>query len=384
MGWLQRGVRRLSDELHSLDRFTTVTLVVFSVICLLLLVVVVIAPANNMDSLLYHMSRVMHWAQDRSLDHYPVAFEVQLTHPILAELSILQLRLLWGNDQLASLPQWISLILCAVAVSLGAKLLGAGRKGQLAAAAFAISIPIGLMEATSTQNDYVTALWLTILAVFVLYACQEEAGWAEVLSIAAALGLGLLTKGTFYPYAVAWGIWLGIHWLRQRQSVLLLKRGVVIAVVVVVLNAGYWTRNLVTYGGPLGPSQWVADMSSARFGVGSVASNLVKDVLLNLVTPSPRINQSMVSLVQSTFRASDPDVSSFRLDWRWNNEDSAGSPIHLNPDHIERDWCDCFAGHETAERPSVFSGTAWQPSYLLLFLPWQRIMTTTGCGSSCH
>jgi hypothetical protein len=104
---------------------------------------------------------------------------------------------------------------------------------------------------------------------------------------------------------------------------------VVIAVVVVLLNAGYWTRNLVTYAGPLGPSQWVADMSSARFGVGSVASNLVKDVLLNLVTPSPRINQALVSFVQSTFHASDPDVGSFKLDWRWNNEDSAGSPIHL-------------------------------------------------------
>jgi hypothetical protein len=70
-------------------------------------------------------------------------------------------------------------------------------------------------------------------------------------------------------------------------------------------------------------------MSSARFGVESVASNLVKDILLNLVTPSPRVNQSMVSFVQSTFQASDPDVASFRLDWRWNNEDSAGSPIHL-------------------------------------------------------
>ena len=212
---------------------------------------------------------------------------------------------------------------------MGAKLLGAGRKGQLAAAAFAISIPIGLLEATSTQNDYVTALWLTIMALFVLYACQEEPGWAEILSIAAALGLGLLTKGTFYPYAVAWGIWLIIHWLKQRKPIVFLKRSLVIALVVVFLNAGYWVRNIVTYGGPLGPTQWVTDMTSARFGVESIASNLVKDIMLNLTTPSPRINQSMVSFIQSTFQASDPDAGSFKLDWRWNNEDSAGSPLHL-------------------------------------------------------
>jgi hypothetical protein len=329
MGWLRQGVGRLLTELHSMNRFTIVVLAAFSVIGVLLLVIVVISPANNMDSLLYHMSRVMHWAQDRSLAHYPVAYDVQLIHPIVGELMILQLRLLWGNDQLASLPQWLSLVLCAVAVSLGARLLGAGRKGQLAAAAFAISIPIGLMEATSTQNDYVTAMWLTILAVFILYACMEEAGWGEILCIAAALGLGLLTKGTFYPYVVAWGIWLIIHWLRQRKPVLFLKRSLVIAVVVVVLNAGYWTRNLITYGGPLGPAGWVADESSVRFGLGSIASNLVKDIMLNLVTPSPRINQSMVNLVQSAFQTSDPDVASFKLDWRWNNEDSAGSPIHL-------------------------------------------------------
>jgi Dolichyl-phosphate-mannose-protein mannosyltransferase len=328
-GLLTHGWKKLKASLCSMDRITVVTLVAFILIFLLLLVIVVIAPANNLDSLLYHMSRVMHWAQDRSLAHYPVGFEVQLTHPIFAELSILQLRLLWGNDQLASLPQWLSLILCAITVSLGARLLGAKRKGQLAAAAFAISIPIGLLEATSTQNDYVTALWLVILAVFVLFACQEEPSHLEILSMAAALGLGLLTKGTFYPYAVAWGLWLIIHWLKQRKPLIFLKRSLVIITVVVLLNAGYWTRNLITYGGPLGPTQWVADMSSARFGVGSVASNLVKDILLNLTTPSPRINQIMVSFIQSTFKTSDPDVGNFKLDWRWNNEDSAGSPLHL-------------------------------------------------------
>jgi hypothetical protein len=333
LGWrtglLKRGWQGLGASIRSLDRFTGLSLAAFGLISLLLLLIALVAPANNMDSLLYHMPRVMHWAQDRSLAHYPVGFEVQLTHPILAELSILQLRLFWGNDQLANLPQWFSLVLSAVAVSLGARLFGAGRKAQLAAAAFAISIPIGLMEATSTQNDYVTALWLVILAVSVLYATLVEPGWLEIFSIAAALGLGLLTKGTFYPYAVAWGLWLIIHWIRQRKPMLLVKRGLVIVLLVVALNAGYWVRNVITYGGPLGSSAWVADMSSGRAGIGSVASNLVKDLLLNLATPSPRINQGMVNFVQTVFSSSDPNVGSFTLNWAWNNEDLAGNPIHL-------------------------------------------------------
>jgi hypothetical protein len=326
---LSSGWHKLVNSMNAIDRFTGVTLGAFSLIFVLLLVVAVISPANNMDSLLYHMSRVMHWAQDQSLAHYPVAFEVQLTHPILAELSILQLRLLLVSDQLASLPQWLSLVLCAFGVSLGAKIMGAGRKGQLAAAAFGVSVPIGLMEATSTQNDYVAALWLVILVVFVLYTCKEAVGWVEVLCISAALGLGLLTKGTFYPYVAAWGIWLIIHWLRQKKPLLFVKRSLVIIVVVVMLNSGYWVRNIITYGGPLGPSSWVTDMSSARSGIGSLGSNLVKYTLLNLSTPNPRINQAMIDYVKSTFQASDPQAGDFQLAWRWNNEDAAGNPLHL-------------------------------------------------------
>ncbi|OGO62139.1 MAG: hypothetical protein A2030_04045, partial [Chloroflexi bacterium RBG_19FT_COMBO_50_10] len=329
-GLLNQGWRRLIKGIQSLDWFTAVTLIGFILISLLLLVIVVIAPPNNTDSLLYHMSRVMHWAQDRSIAHYPVGFEPQLTNPIGAELIILQLRLLWGNDQLASLPQWFSLILCAIGVSLGAKLLGAGRRGQLSAAAFAISIPMGLLQATSTQNDYVTAVWLTIMAIFILIACQAEPGWAEILSISAALGLGLLTKGTFYPYAVPWGIWLGINWLKKRKPLLFLKRSLLVVLVVIFLNAGYWMRNFITYGGPFGSATWVSSMTSAEKGVlKPLASNLVKNIALNLATPSDKLNDTIVNYIKSNFQASDPDVVSFQLYWRWNHEDIAGNPLHL-------------------------------------------------------
>ena len=328
-GLFSNGWKKLKAKVRNLDWFVIATLVAFSVIFLLLLVIVLISPPNNTDSLLYHMSRVMHWAQDKSIAHYPVGFEPQLTNPIGAELVILQFRLLWGNDQLASLPQWLSLILCAVAVSLGAKLLGSGSKGQLAAAAFAISIPMGLLQATSTQNDYVTALWLIIMVVFVLFATQSEPSWVEILTISAALGLGLLTKGTFYPYAVPWGIWLVIHWIKQKKPVAFLKRSLVVVLVVVVLNIGYWMRNFITYGGPLGPAQWVSTMTSADKGLKPMASNLVKNIALNLATPSTSINNTIVGFIRSTFQAFDPDVVNFQLYWRWNHEDIAGNPIHL-------------------------------------------------------
>lgn len=328
-GWLYHGWQRLIARLQILNRFTILSLVAFSFISGLLLLVALIAPTNNVDSLNYHMSRVMHWIQDRNLAHYPVAYEPQLTNQIGAELIILQLRVLSGSDRLANLVQWSSLILSALALSLGAKLLGARRNGQLAAAAFGISIPMGLLQATSTQNDYVTALWLIILAVFILYACTEEPTWVEISSISAALGLGLLTKGTFYPFAIPWGVWLIIHWIKQRRFFLMLKRGAIIASIVMIVNIGYWTRNLETYGGPFGSTQWVNAMTSMDNGLKPFPSNLVKYLVLNFATPSPRINDQISSYIRMHFPAYDLVIDDFHLDWRWNREENAGSPIHV-------------------------------------------------------
>jgi hypothetical protein len=328
-GLLRTGWRSLLRSLRSLDWIEVSFSVFLGVILFLLLVVAVLSPPNNTDSLLYHLSRVVHWAENRSLAHYVAAFQPQLVNPIGAELIILNFRLLSGADQFANLVQWLSMVFSLIGVSALAGSLGARRKGQLAATAFAASIPMGVLQATSTQNDYVSALWLVILAVFVVEACKHEVGPAEVLSIAAALGLGLLTKGTFYPYVIPLGAWLGLHWLRQRKWLQLLKRGCLILIISILLNLGYWMRNTVTFGGPLGPQSWISSMTSKSLGPGQVAEHLVENIAQNFAPPDDANTNRMLAVIRSTFQAVDPTVQNFQLIWAWNHEDLAGNPLHM-------------------------------------------------------
>ncbi|MCJ7708216.1 MAG: hypothetical protein MUO38_11435, partial [Anaerolineales bacterium] len=86
-------------------------------IVLVLLGVAVVSPPNNTDSLLYHLSRVAHWAQNRGLGHYPTAYEHQLWMPPWAEMAILNLRVLWGSDAPANLVQWSSMVGSLIGVS---------------------------------------------------------------------------------------------------------------------------------------------------------------------------------------------------------------------------------------------------------------------------
>jgi len=127
-GWMSVGLKAFAQSIQRLSGFEIGAAAAFALIVGLLFLVAVLSPPNNTDSLLYHMSRVTHWAQNQSLRHYATGFSPQLVNPIFAEAAILDLRMLWGDDQLANLVQWLSMIGSLIGVTLAARILGAGRR----------------------------------------------------------------------------------------------------------------------------------------------------------------------------------------------------------------------------------------------------------------
>ena len=297
---------------------------------LLLLYIALKAPPNNVDSLLYHMPRVLHWAQDGSLAHYPTGYEHQLWNPIWAEGAILNFRILWGDDQLANLIQGFSYVGSILVASAIASALGVEKRGQILAAAFTASIPMAVLQATSTQNDLVVGYWLLCLVYMMLIARSSEGLSLETgLFIGLAIGLGMLTKGTFYPMASPFLIWL-VYWVWKREGLGGFKKLMLVGIIPIVLNLGYWLRNLVTYGIPLGPLDSIQHRVGSAFHLGEIFMNLLKNVLLNFATPWNGINQTIVrGVVQLEQYIGSPEGSAFDLLWAWNSEDLSGSPLQL-------------------------------------------------------
>ena len=62
--------------------------------------------------------------------------------------------------------QWSAMIKSAVAISLINKELG-GKLIQFLSILICLTIPMGILQSTSTQTDYVTSLWITILIYFI-------------------------------------------------------------------------------------------------------------------------------------------------------------------------------------------------------------------------
>lgn len=156
------------------------------------------------------MSRVVHWIQYRSIAFYPTYNLPQLFHPPFAEYAIAHFQILSGTDRYANSVQWLSLIGSVIAVSSIASELNTNARGQVFAAVFAVTIPMGILQASSTQNDYVVSFWILCLAYYVLLSIKYGTKQTSYFFIGASLGLAILTKSSGYLYAFAFMVWYSL------------------------------------------------------------------------------------------------------------------------------------------------------------------------------
>ena len=311
-----------------------------SFIALVLVVTAVlswIAPPNTFDSMTYHMSRVMHWVQNQSVSFYPTTILRQLLPAPWAEYAILHLQLLSGGDRYANFVQWFSLLISLVGVSAIAAELGAKTQGQWWAAVLCASIPMGIMQATSTQTDYAVAMWLVCFA----YGCVlfiKTSTLSSALVAGLALGLACLTKPTAYIFAAPFLVWLALDSLVKKPAKTWIQL-MVIPVVFMLINVGHFYRSYELTGSPLGQAieQGEYSYDSQLRTVPAVLSSVMKNIGLHLETGT-RLDHWVDRSIFHAHRAIGLAVNDSRTTWPGfdfkvqglsKHEDYAGNLMHV-------------------------------------------------------
>ncbi len=160
--------------------------------------VALISAPNNWDSLNYHLPRIEQWIQQGSLAHFPTETIRQLASNPAAEMLILHFRILAGSDRLDNLVQALAFAGSIATSALVARRLGASRNGQILAALYTATLPIAILEGSSTQTDLVVSFFL--LAAFErLLAWRSSGRIVSSIGIGAALGLAILAASRLQP-----------------------------------------------------------------------------------------------------------------------------------------------------------------------------------------
>lgn len=329
----KRGFKppRLRFEITGWQDRTT-AIILFAGLMLIVSVTLLIAAVstpNNVDSLLYHLPRIEHWLQNQTLRHYPTAYDHQLFMPIFPEIAMLHLMSLSGAAAAANLVQWSSLLITLIGIVSIVQELGGDWRAQGIAALFAASIPMVILQATSTQTDLVTTAWLMITIFFIVRARNQQLTWLETVALGCAIGVGALSKHTYYPFAFPFLIlfsWDGIH--SQNKSRFFLQILLFLSLFLAI-NGGYFARNYLTFGNPFSPPAYVQTHSTFSLNPLLWIANTIDHLFLHFVSPVENLN-SVVEAGLTAFRTllGVEDGTYLRI-WSWNHEDLAGSPIHL-------------------------------------------------------
>jgi hypothetical protein len=152
----------------------------------------VATPANDWDSLIYHLPRATLWAQQGSIGYIRDATDLRLNAmPPNAEIVSLFTMLTSGGDRLVALGQFAALVAAGGSVYGIACRVGLERRQALFGAALFMSLPVLLLQAGTALNDVVVASLLLAATYFALGARR-----LEVLFAALALALAVGTKFT--------------------------------------------------------------------------------------------------------------------------------------------------------------------------------------------
>jgi 4-amino-4-deoxy-L-arabinose transferase-like glycosyltransferase len=340
LGWmLHRGKRLPPLRKPVFDSSTDLVLLIL--ICVMVfgvLFVALKAPVQTYDSLSYHMSRVAHWAQNRSVGIYVTGIERQNMMGPFAEYVILHTYVLQHSDLLVNLVDWLAYLGCILAAVFIAGRLGAGKRGQLIAAAFNASLPMAIAQASSSMTDIVVAFWvMCAIAEIVSALASRNATWRTWLYLAAATGLAVLTKTTAFAFVLPFLLWFGIKVLFSRGMRWTVLRMLPFLALVVVINLPFWLRNTLTYGTPLGSPALIQEHANQVLTLGVLLSNVVRNLSLNFGTPSASINHFTSAVISKLHRLVGMNLEDPRTTFNHNfsitdqvmMEDRTGNPVHL-------------------------------------------------------
>lgn len=330
----------------------------FACICIGIVFLALFTVPYNWDSMSYHLARIAHWKQNRTIAHYFTGEIRQLTSPVLAEIVDLHVYILHSqNDSLLNLLQAFSYIMNSIIVYGISRKIRVDSKLCYLGVMLYLCMPIAFAEGLSTQVDEYATFWLlSFVYVSLDFVTQNIVSMAskmviwKIVFLSIIIAMGYLTKPSILIAVCVFALWIFAFFAKNRQQKIVLKYfpvilGGVFLIVIFLLPEIY--RNMVTFhaiSAPIaGKRQLVGTLNPAYLFINAlknISLNLPNIYLYNGEFFIGKIVYKMASMLQVDIN--DPSIS----------EDGREFSLPLTQDYI----------HDSASNPVIMIGF-----FLLIF-----------------
>ncbi|MCL6087384.1 MAG: glycosyltransferase family 39 protein [Actinobacteria bacterium] len=236
----------------------------------------IITRPGNYDSLTYHLARVGFWIQNGTINHYPTWAEIQNLNPVNAEIGLLWIILFTGSDNITFISQWIALIVILIAVYKLLRLINLSKIVSLISALLFINFDIVILEAISTQNDLILAVFVILSVIFLLKSLQNDKPEYRYLIITGlTLGFMISLKGSSYIFIP--GIAILIFLINKNNKIKFIKIGYLLLFSIsgVFIFASYhFIQNYIDYGNIFSSKDYAGALSISNPDLKTFISNI--------------------------------------------------------------------------------------------------------------
>ncbi len=268
----------------------------FCVILPLLFLAIYVRP-NNLDSNNYHLLRIINWIDNKNIGHFPTTHIQQLYHNVFAEYVVMQTMLLSGSDKLGNLPQFFAMIGSLAGISLIGKNLGFGYAAQLVCLSLLLFLPIGILESTTTQVDYIACFYFLCFIYFgyeIVLQSGTKFQWQPVVYLALSLSLAGFTKYTTLFFVFPFGVYFGVEILRKYGIAPAIKTATIVLVAWGLVFSPFFYRNYQLFGHVLSPSEdsvlYAEGIPTKDYSLAYTLASLSKNVGIHASLPNTEYN----------------------------------------------------------------------------------------------
>jgi hypothetical protein len=296
------------------------------------------SPPCNWDSMVSNVARIMHWIQNQNLNVFPTNIEAQFYYPPFPAIAIMQFQLLSGADFFSNFIQFFSMLGCLIVVSLIAKKFSPSIKCQLFSIIFCGTIPMLILQASSTQYDLEMAFFVISFVYFIDEFINHPTLMHSFLA-GASLGLAIYTKPIAYIYLIPF-IFIFIICLLKKFDFTELKKSFIfwisriflLPLTFFVLCSLYYYRNYEYFGNIMGDP---AGLVTFDFSIIRLIKNIFLDLSIHFQLINPfnyELSQIVVTTINNIndfFIPMSNSVEKFLIPVLNFNEDITGNAIHL-------------------------------------------------------
>lgn len=292
------------------------------------------APSTT-DAMTYQILRTMYWLQEHTV-HQDFIRNTHDFMPPFASYIFIHLYAIFNGDRFLFLSQWLAYVGSIVLASNIAKQLGADERVSQITSLFVATVPIAVLQASSTQADMVSA-FLTLLLLHQVLRILKKPTYKNAIFLGVILGLGMLVKAPFYVFSIVPLSLLLVLLLKNPKKALVI--GIIVLGIAFSMNFRYYLQNTRLFGNPSG--QKFVDSKNhyvnERFDSSAVFSNMIRNTMNNIPVPFfTKQTQSALVVLHNAMGIdiADPKTTYSGLEFRvrsilYPQEDLAASPLHM-------------------------------------------------------